>query len=124
MSRRPDADAGSARIGGADERGRDALLDLLAHRHRRAVLSILRERDAPMHLCELARELAAREGEDTRDRERRELQDRLYLSLYHRHVPKLVEAGVVRFDRKRRTVGLAADPDADRRGESADDAAE
>ena len=83
----------------------DRCFEALADERRRRVLAALCEADAPMSLTELAVELTQAEtgprGDAGPDPEDRKVQ------LYHRHVPKLVDAGLVEFDRDRRTVALA-----------------
>lgn len=81
-------------------RDRDELFEALTHRRRRRVLALLRGADGPTSLSEVAAELAA-------DEECDDPADRVEISLYHRHVPKLEAAGLVAFDADRRTLTLA-----------------
>lgn len=77
-----------------------------AKERRRAVLAVLEGAAAPLALADLAAELVEREqGPSPRVPDHEAIQ-RCYVSLYHRHVPKLVEAGLVAFDDDRRTVAL------------------
>jgi predicted transcriptional regulator len=71
--------------------------ELLAERRRRHVCALLGRR-APRTLDDLASAVAAREAgsEGAVTAEHRE---RVKLSLYHVHLPRLAEAGVVAFDR-------------------------
>lgn len=89
-----------------DEISQDNAYDLLSNSRRRYVISILRERDEPMALNELSRELAAWEN----DVDPAELTDqqikRIYVSLYQTHIPKLSDAGVVSYDQESGTVEL------------------
>lgn len=83
--------------------------ELLAHPHRRHALSVLRERGSRMTLDEVARAVTLRLdgailGDDFRERF-----DQVRVGLYHNHLPKLCDAGVVAYDRDRRTVSLAAE---------------
>lgn len=80
--------------------------DGLANERRRAALAVLREAEAPLALADLAADLVARERASTAPDH--EAVQRCYVSLYHRHVPKLVDAGLVEFDADRRTVALGA----------------
>lgn len=82
-------------------RDRDELFDVLTHQRRRRVLALLRGTDGPASLSEVAAELAADEACD-------DPAERVEISLYHRHVPKLAAAGLVAFDADRRTLTLAA----------------
>ncbi|QLG63374.1 DUF7344 domain-containing protein [Halorarum salinum] len=82
--------------------------DLLASQRRRYVLDCLRERGAPMTLAGLADEVAARERDVSVPDVPAEEGERVHVSLYHSHVPKLANAGVVEYDRERDTVTLSA----------------
>ena len=85
----------------------DRCFEALADERRREVLTVLFQSESSLSLTELAVELTrvdadAREADAPTDGvEHRKVQ------LYHRHVPKLVDAGLVEFDRDRRTVSLA-----------------
>jgi hypothetical protein len=73
---------------------------LLGHEHRRTLLDGLAASDAPLSLTEAATSIAPEEDPDSRTvRE-------IYLSLYHSHVPKLVDQGVVTLDRETNRVAL------------------
>ncbi|WP_433626524.1 winged helix-turn-helix domain-containing protein [Halomicrococcus sp. NG-SE-24] len=61
------------------------LFSTLASPRRRHVLRQLLERDASVSLTRLARNVAASEDDV----------ERVYAELHHRHVPKLVDAGLV-----------------------------
>lgn len=76
---------------------------VLANSRRRHVLDVLGESDSPVTLADLAADLASRESDETADRERIE---RVQISLYHNHVPKLDDVGIVEFDATERTVSL------------------
>ncbi|ELZ27482.1 hypothetical protein C475_06170 [Halosimplex carlsbadense 2-9-1] len=73
----------------ADERH-----ELLAAQRRRVALAVLAERAAPTELDDLARAVAAREGEDPPA----EAVERLAVSLHHVHLPRMDELGVVDYD--------------------------
>lgn len=79
--------------------------ELMADAKRRAVVSVLDPDEPPVSLADLARQVAAHETEGTIDGEC-ELPplQHVHLSLYHVHVPKLADAGVVSFDTDRNTV--------------------
>lgn len=87
----------------------DRCLEALADDSRRHVLSALCRAESPLSLSELAIDLANAEtgpagpgAEDDPVRSRK-------VELYHRHVPKLADAGLVEFDAERRTVTLATE---------------
>lgn len=96
----------------------DRCLEALADESRRHVLSSLCEADGPVSLTELAVDLADAERDPATVAADEDPVRRREIELYHRHVPKLDEAGLVDFDVDRRTVTLAAEYD------DADDASE
>jgi predicted transcriptional regulator len=79
----------------------DDAFDILADQQRRQLLIVLHQLETPERLSALARNLAADAG-------RSEAADAelLHIRLYHNHVPKLADAGIVSFDEDRRTVEL------------------
>lgn len=81
--------------------------ELLAHPHRRHALSVLRERGSQMTLDEVARAVTLRVDGVTLGDDFRERFDQVRVGLYHNHLPKLCDAGVIAYDRDRRTVALA-----------------
>lgn len=85
----------------------DALLDLLAHSRRRTLLTCLQTYDDPLPLPDLADEVAVAERDATLDAIPAETVKRVYMSLYHRHVPKLEDYDVVWYEQERDMVGLA-----------------
>lgn len=84
-------------------RERDELFEALTDRHRRRVLDVLRTAGQPLTLTALAEELALRTEDEASD----DRTERLRVSLYHRHLPKLADTGLVEFDVDRKTVALA-----------------
>ena len=98
---------------------------LLSHAYRRALVDCLDGCDGGLALADAAAEVARRNG---CSREAVSLDDAedVYVVLYHCHLPRLVEAGVVAHDRARNVVsltdrgerladarGLVADPESD-----------
>ena len=77
------------------------LFELLADDRRRYALHYLSRKVGAVDLSELAEQIALQEGEPTRDH-----YDRVLTGLYHRHLPRLTDAGVVRYDPERETVEL------------------
>lgn len=67
----------------------------LDHRYRRRTLRRLR--GEPVHLADLAGEIAREHPGDPEP-------ERVYVELYHVHVPKLEDAGLVAFDPDEKTV--------------------
>lgn len=83
-----------------------ALFELLANDRRRYVLHYLSQRIGAVSLDDLIEQVARWEDESTRNRRERILTD-----LHHTHLPKLTDAGVVRYDFERETVELLATAD-------------
>lgn len=77
----------------------DALFDLLADfRRRTAYLTLCSHGD--LSLPDLADEVAVAERDDALPEIDADAVLRVYLSLYHNHVPKLAEAGLVAYDQE------------------------
>ncbi len=85
----------------------DEQFDIVAHRRRRCILRCIETHGSPIALADLADEVAVREYESRLSDVPVEEVKRIYLSLYHKHVPKLADASVVEYDQKRHTVSLA-----------------
>jgi len=85
----------------------DALYHVLSASRRRFVLRLLGDHSTPMALADVADELAAWE----RDADLTEVPaadvKSVYMSLYHVHVPKMEDAGVVEYGQQRDAVALA-----------------
>lgn len=84
----------------------EGLFDALADRRRRRALHLLREIGRPLSLESLAERLVAIERESEREFPDTAV-ERTYVSLAHVHLPRLDDAGLVRFDREAGTVGTA-----------------
>lgn len=85
---------------------RDEQSERPADRLRRDVLESLQAADVPLSLADLAMELARREADA--DDEPWERAECYWIELYHNHAPALEAAGLVEYDRERRTVSLSA----------------
>lgn len=81
--------------------------DVVTDQRRRNVLQCLDGRDDGLALADLANDVAALERETNRDDVAPAFVERVYVSLYHCHVPKLAEAGVVEYRADRNVVVLA-----------------
>ncbi|WP_158058686.1 DUF7344 domain-containing protein [Halorussus halophilus] len=81
----------------------DHVFEALAHPRRRYLLYTLQE-DTNWSLSELATKLAGWENDVPEESVGQEEQSRLYVSLYHSHVPKLVDDRVLRFDSDEETI--------------------
>lgn len=80
-----------------DGTSRDELFEVLAHARRRRTLAYLRDIDRTVTVDELAQHVAAAEhggGETVSSSDRKQV----LTSLYHVHLPKLVEAKLVAWD--------------------------
>lgn len=98
----------------------DTVFDLLADRRRRRVLDALREHGT-LTLADVADEVARHEN----DAPLTDVPDddvlRIYLSLYHSHIPKLAAQDVVAYDQDRDMVALAENADAVARHSATED---
>ncbi|WP_435177130.1 DUF7344 domain-containing protein [Halorussus sp. AFM4] len=100
-----DCSAADDAVGTNDSEQVSELLDALASRQRRLALRCLRECETPMAVADLTDELVRRErGADPEDVP--DARDRIYVQLYHNHLPKLVEVGAVVLDRRANLVEL------------------
>lgn len=79
-------------------RSLDDVFGAFAHRYRRDTLLVLAEHDTSLTLVDLANEIARREQDMSVDEISEETIETVHLSLFHRHVPKLAEAGLVEYD--------------------------
>ncbi|AGB30511.1 hypothetical protein C488_07117 [Natrinema pellirubrum DSM 15624] len=80
--------------------------DVLSHHRRRYALQCLREYETPLALADLADEVAVREHDRPLPEISAEAVKRIYVSLYHTHVPKLADADYVRYSQERDEVAL------------------
>lgn len=83
----------------------DTLFRTLSHAYRRYAIRCLHEHGS-MTLADLADEVAARAYERPIDDVPADDVERLYLSLYHTHLPLLGAADMVTFDPSRATVTI------------------
>lgn len=88
-----------------EQLSRGRRFELLSDQRRRRVVGHLQEVSVPVALADLAKQIAERESATTTaaaaDQDRRTA---VHRSLYHHHIPKLAEFGVVVHDRERGTV--------------------
>jgi hypothetical protein len=89
--------------GSLEHSDKSRVYDALSNSRRRHVIRQLDDAEAPLGLRELAAALAEWEdGCEPGDRRVAEIQS----TLYHIHVPKLSEAGIVRYNKADREVSL------------------
>ncbi|MFC7154297.1 hypothetical protein ACFQPA_02350 [Halomarina halobia] len=92
------------------ERSVDTHLRLLSNRRRRYALACLQEYGPSIALADLADEVAVREHDAPLPAiDERAVLD-VYMSLYHSHVPKFVDAGIVEYDQERDLVRIEGVP--------------
>jgi len=79
----------------------DDAFALLADQRRRLLLSVLHTYGEELTLRDAAEEVAIREtGHNVADIPAEQVQ-KVYLSLYHDHLPRLVDAGLLEYDQER-----------------------
>ncbi|ELZ23671.1 hypothetical protein C475_15408 [Halosimplex carlsbadense 2-9-1] len=88
----------------------DLVYAALAVADRRFVLALLTDRERPVHLSSVADALAARKHDGPGSAPESLVRSTI-TALYHVHVPKLADAGIVVYDPESETVSLAADPE-------------
>lgn len=85
----------------------DHVFEALSHPRRRYLLYTLLE-ESEWTLQELAEKLAAWEQDGSGSSVSDDTIEQVYVSLYHNHVPKLVDEGIVEFDAATETLGLGS----------------
>lgn len=79
---------------------------LLADEERRHTLCILSETDGPISLSTLATKVASRSLRQPAESIRRDEREDREIALYHNHLPRMEDHGIVEFDTVERTVVL------------------
>lgn len=87
---------------------RDKLFSVLANRRRRYALYCLKTSTTPMTMADVADALVRWET-DTSPPAVQETRERVYISLYHCHLPKLADADLISFDSDQKLVDLRED---------------
>ncbi|MFC6765973.1 DUF7344 domain-containing protein [Natrinema soli] len=90
-----------------DDQSLDVVFDLLADQRRRYVLACLIDHTEAIGLADLAADVAGRENKEAVTKPPKEKVRTIHTSLYHIHIPKLVEAGVVEYDQDRDLVRVS-----------------
>ncbi|MFC4543001.1 hypothetical protein ACFO5R_13820 [Halosolutus amylolyticus] len=88
----------------------NTVFELLLDEQRRAALYYLSQNVGAVSIDDVTAQLAHREGDPTRER-----RDAIATAFYHTHLPRLIDTGVVRYDREggtieRRAAAAALDP--------------
>ncbi len=86
----------------------DDTLELLAAHRRRHLLEVMRTYDDELTLPDAAEEVARRETNRSITDLSAERIAEVYISLYHDHLPRLVDAGLLEYDQERDLVAPAA----------------
>lgn len=89
-----------------ETRSRSAIYSCLSSSRRRYALYCLRDAEKALSLADLAEDVADLETETPRPEIEKKTVKDVYLSLYHHHVPKLADAGLVQYDRELDLVSL------------------
>lgn len=84
----------------------DAVMRLLSQPLRRALLSCLYQRDEPLAVADVSKEIVWRTNKLSSDEDTCDDAKDCYLSLQHRDIPKLAEYGVVTMNVEDNTVAL------------------
>ncbi|WP_436343780.1 DUF7344 domain-containing protein [Natronorubrum sp. FCH18a] len=82
----------------------DDIYHILQTRRRRDALRYLRANDDPVLLSDLAEQVAAWEHETTVENLHSDQRQRVYISLYQSHLPKLDTRGIIDYDKDRGTI--------------------
>lgn len=86
--------------------GTGPVFEALADGERRSILDVLTHQYRPMHVEELAQELAARLTTSTDPA----AHERIQIRLHHQQLPKLAALGLISYDRERDLVGYQGSP--------------
>jgi DNA-binding transcriptional ArsR family regulator len=87
----------------------DGMYKALSHERRRTVLHTLVDESGPIELRTLSKAVATREQTADTEPISAALIDQVHLSLYHTHLPRLAEHGLVTFDSESKTVDAIDD---------------
>lgn len=84
-----------------EELPQDTVFDLLSHQLRRELIRCLQKYEEPITLADAADELAVATHDATSLTEiDPETVKRIYMDLYHMHIPKLAEYAIVQYDQE------------------------
>ncbi|MFP9191686.1 DUF7344 domain-containing protein [Natronosalvus vescus] len=85
----------------------DEVLQALGHQRRRLLYDVLRTHEQELTLPDAAEEVAQQEANRPITELSAERIADVYISLYHDHLPRLVEAGLLEYDQENDLVALA-----------------
>lgn len=94
---------------GEDEEAvpKDAIFHLLAHPRRRELLAYLQRHDEPLPVADVAEAIAIHEQDKDIQEIPAEEVKRIYMSLYHNHIPKLEDHDITVYNQAKDMVALA-----------------
>lgn len=101
-----DDSGGTPTKGPGDRLSPDDLFELLSHHRRRYVIECLDRYGSPMSLPDLADECIVMEHQTALDDIPAETVKRMYMSLYHCHIPKLEKDNAVEYDQESDSVAV------------------
>lgn len=84
----------------------DIVVEVLSDQRRRSTLACLKKYDTSLALADLAEEVAIREYDATITEIAAGDVKRVYMSLYHQHIPKMTALDVVQYDQESDVVAL------------------
>lgn len=93
--------------GATGEFSREVVFEMLSNQRRRYVIHYLLDADEEAELRELARAVAAWENDKRPDAVTSQERRRAYNALQQAHLPKMDDAGLIRFDSSRGTVSAS-----------------
>lgn len=82
----------------------DTVLDLCRDKHRRITLAVLADQQQSLSLTDLTKAIVKHNHDTPLTEVSDETVTRIRITLYHIHIPKLVEAGLVEYDSQRQLV--------------------
>lgn len=83
---------------------KEQILKHLTDSRNRSILTILHDAARPLHVTELTEQLVARETTIINSSDYEDALDRVRISLHHKRLPKLAEAGLLEYDRNQSVV--------------------
>lgn len=120
-SQQPDAEEENGRRSSSDStllRGSnhhalsiDSALSLISHPERRQLLHVLQSRaDRYVNIESIIDELLETDHGYGSDHHTQSVDEAIFISLYHQHIPKLVSAGVVKYQEDKNKIRYEGDP--------------
>lgn len=81
--------------------------ETITHVHRQHTIDLLSEAASPLPLADISTAIATRELTESDDVAILDYAQEIHLALYHNHVPRLADMGMVEFSQARMTAALA-----------------